>query len=596
MNESETICADVISSIYGRIRNSPDDIAISSRKRKITYRELGCGALGISTQLRASRFGVGTTAAVLLPPGPDFVTATLGIMASGGAYLPLEPTYPPERLRLMIEDSGAEVLLTRRELLSGALQILNSLPIIDVDRCDARNFSDAEPVKVSSGQLAYLIYTSGSTGQPKGVEVTHRGLANLVQWHNSTFSVRPKDRASQIASLSFDAAVWEIWPYLSAGACVCFPESAVRDDPERLKAWLVGERITITFVPTPLAERVVTTCWPRETALRIMLTGGDRLRRHPREDLPFDLINNYGPTEYTVVATSGKVSATDDLDSPPSIGKPISNTIVHILDADLRPVPRGTPGEICISGPGLARGYRNAPELSRERFVADPFSPEPGARLYRTGDRARIGDDGEIEFLGRFDDQIKIRGFRVEPDEVSIALSRHPKILETVIVARRGAAMQGQLVAYVVSGNNVSVSDEELRSFLRLSLPEHMIPSVFVVLEAIPVTGSGKIDRAALPNPTRENTLGMNAFAKPDGAVEQRIAEIIKELLGVKDVGANDNFFLLGGHSLLAAQLIARLADEFDFQLPLRKLFESPTIESLSKQVVQFAEAPHGWK
>jgi acyl-coenzyme A synthetase/AMP-(fatty) acid ligase/acyl carrier protein len=435
-----------------------------------------------------------------------------------------------------------------------------------------------------------VIYTSGSTGRPKGVEITHGNLLNLVVWHQQAFNVTPDDRASQIANPSFDASVWEVWPYIANGAAVYLPPQHVRSDPELLRDWFVVCGITIAFVPTPLAERMMTLEWPRETSLRVLLTGGDTLHSYPPPDLPFTVVNNYGPTECTVVATSGPVLPGGNRNVLPTIGRPISRVHVHILDNRLRQVPPGVTGEICIGGAGVGRGYLNAAEMTAERFVPDFINAGSTTRLYRTGDLARCLPDGQIAFVGRIDDQIKIRGFRIEPNEIAAALTTHPQIGTSIVASREDAAGPKRLVAYVVLKNGTSPTDADLRDFLSARLPDYMIPSAFVRLESLPVSANGKIDRTALPAPDASNTLHRYRHVAPRTPIERRIADLLGPLLGVQVVSVEDNFFLLGGHSLLGTQLIARLREAFGVDLSLRALFEYPSVEALAAEVERLVD------
>jgi acyl-coenzyme A synthetase/AMP-(fatty) acid ligase/acyl carrier protein len=430
-----------------------------------------------------------------------------------------------------------------------------------------------------------VIYTSGSTGQPKGVEITHGGLLNLVYWHQRAFSITPDDRASQLSALGFDAAVWELWPYLTAGASVHLSDGVAANDPEAVREWLISEKITICFLPTPLAERVMTLEWPKKARLRVMLTGADTLHHYPPRKLPFQLVNNYGPTECTVVATSGIVLPNEHLGCLPSIGGPIDNVQVHILNENMRQAPMGESGEIYIGGAGVARGYRNQPDLTAERFVPDPFSSEPGARLFRTGDLGRYLPDGQIAFLGRVDEQVKIRGFRIEPAEIVKVLDEHPAVQASAVVAREVEPGDKRLVAYFVPAAKAQPTHTELRNFIAARLPEYMVPATFVKLEALPLNASGKVDRAILPAPNAENMLRDSSFVAPRTPIEERLAAMLALLLDLDRVGVEDNFFLLGGHSLLGTQLIARIRDTFGVELGLRSLFDFPTISKLSGQI-----------
>ena len=336
---------------------------------------------------------------------------------------------------------------------------------------------------VAPEHLAYVIYTSGSTGRPKGVVVPHQGLLNLVFWHQGAFEITSSDRATQLAGTAFDASVWEIWPYLSKGASLYIVGSEILSSPVHLRDWLVSQAVTISFLPTPLAEMVLPLEWPEAPALRILLTGGDKLHHYPSASVPFKLINNYGPTENTVVTTSGLV-ASEGREATPPIGRPITNTQVYLLDRQLQPVPLGVPGELYIGGASLARGYLQRPELTPEKFIPHPFSELPGERLYRTGDLARYRPDGNIEFLGRLDHQVKVRGFRIELGEIEAVLGGHPGVREVVVLAREDSPGEKRLVAYVVGQEEPAPSGSELRGFLRERLPEYMVPGAFVGLPA----------------------------------------------------------------------------------------------------------------
>lgn len=387
-----------------------------------------------------------------------------------------------------------------------------------------------------------------------------------------------------IASPGFDASVWETWPHLTAGASLHVPAEDLRTDPARLRDWMVAERITLAFAPTALAEEMMALSWPAQAALRFLLTGGDALRRYPDADLPFAVINNYGPAETTVVATSGPVPLAHGAAAAPSIGRPIDGVTVRIVDSALTPVPSGSAGELLIGGAGVARGYLNHPELTAERFVPDP-GLEGGGLVYRSGDLVRLRPDGELEFIGRVDDQVQIRGRRIEPGEVAATLDRHPSVRTSAVVAIGDLPPQRRLMACVVAADGAARDDEVLRAHLRRSLPDHMIPSGFVWLEQLPLTPSGKVDRAALrsrlASPDPRDTVG----TAPRNDLEAALAGIVAELLGLTAVGVDEDFFLLGGHSLLGAQVITRIGDAYGVELPLRDLFESPTVAGMAAAV-----------
>ncbi len=512
--------------------------------------------------------------ALCLERSPEMVVAALAVFKAGGAYLPLDPAAPAERLETMLRDADVSALVTRTgntktslngRPASGAFPEVN----LDGDAAEIAKCPESAPtVTVAPENLAYVIYTSGSTGQPKGVEVTHGNLCNLLNWHLRAFEVTAQDRASHQAALGFDAAVWEVWPYLAAGASVHFPEDGVRNHPAALRDWIVAQRITITFLATPLAESMLLLDWPREVDLRILLTGADTLHRRPSARLPFVLVNNYGPTECTVVATSGVVAPAESNTRPPSIGRAIDHTQVYILDDRMKPVTAGNAGELYIGGASVARGYRGRPDLTAEKFVGNPACSDSSSssasatedRLYRTGDLVRELPNGEIEFLGRIDEQIKIRGYRIEPSEIVSALDASPDIDASAVMARENGAGEKQLVAYVVLADGVAATAGGLQELLRRQLPDYMIPSTFVRIESLPVTSNGKVDWSALPLPLNGNVLADDSYVAPRNIVEEKLAGIIAPLLHVERVGVHDNFFFRGGHSLLGTQLITRIS------------------------------------
>src|SRR6058998_1610152 len=432
--------------VTSQASETPDALAVTDTTLTLTYRELDRRAGRVADALRAFDVGPDTVVAICLDRSAAFVVAALGVLQAGAAYLPLDPATPPERLAFMLQDAAPRVTITD---LRAAGRLPSAVwPRLDVYEAMARPGWAATRHDVPKQEhLAYVIYTSGSTGRPKGVEITHGSLANLVAWHRRAFGVTADDRAPLYARPAFDAAVWEIWPYLVSGASVHLPPEAVRTDPHALRDWLVAQSITIGFVPTPIAERLIALPWPTWTPLRTLLTGADTLHRYPPEGLPFTLVNNYGPTECTVVTTSGPVEPEPFGETLPAIGRPIDNVDVVVLDEAMRPVAPGAAGELHIGGAGLARGYRGRPDLTAERFV--PHPDEPGARLYRTGDRARLLGDGRVAFLGRVDDQLKIRGYRVEPDEIAAALGAQPGVAACSVVARDDGG-ERRLVAYVV--------------------------------------------------------------------------------------------------------------------------------------------------
>src|ERR1700681_1835257 len=407
---------------------TPDAVALVSGNRHLTYRELNARANQLAHRLRSLGIGPDVPVGLCMERSVELPIAALGILKAGGAYVPLDPSYPSRRLSMLLEDSGTPVVVTQPGVAGRLPAGKWETVVLDEDELGGSGVDSTElpGANTTPENLAYIIFTSGSTGRPKGVQITHGSLNNLVTWHQHAFNVSPVDRATLLASPGFDAAVWEIWPYLAAGASLYVVDEAVRTAPEALRDWIVRTGITISFLPTVLAESIIGLQWPPESAFRVLLTGADTLRRYPPHDLPFALINNYGPTECTVVATSGRIcseeSSQESRDKQsndlPSIGRPIDNVSVYVVDENLQRVPDGTAGELLIGGRGVGRGYLDAPELNAEKFVPDLFGGDSDARLYRTGDLGRILPDGQIAFMGRIDDQIKVMGHRIEPNEI----------------------------------------------------------------------------------------------------------------------------------------------------------------------------------
>ncbi len=850
---------------------TPNAVALVSDEQILTYGELNRRSNQLAHRLQALGIGSNALVGLCVERSFEMVVGLLGILKAGGAYVPLDPTYPNERLSFMLEDAQAPVLVTQKNLATRFSTRASHVVDFDADAAILALQSENELFPLATiNDLAYMIYTSGSTGRPKGVQITHNSLLNLMFWHQRAFEVTSSDRATQIASPAFDATGWELWPYLTIGASVYLIDEHRRISPPLLRDWLVNKGITITFLPTTLAENMMALEWPSRVPLRYMLTGADKLRHYPPPTLPFALINNYGPTEATVVATSGCVLPTTNLSSPPSIGRPIANTQIYILDEYLRQVPIGEQGELYIGGVGLAKGYFNRPDLTAERFISHPFSDEPGARLYKTGDVARFLPDGQIAFLGRNDQQIKIRGYRIELGEIEAIFNQYPAVHQAVVVAREDVPGEKHLVAYLVThqqppvkkeqelfrlpnglhvfqqnrietqllyneifveqsylkhgialaesdcifdvGANIglftlfvhqqcphaevyafepiplifetlqknvalyglnthlfeyglssdnrmaeftyyphfsamsgvytdTVEDEEitratlrnqgellaqytdelltdrfysepficqlrtlsevirenaiqcidllkidaekseldvlngireedwqkirqivievhdkngrlacivdllkrhdydvdieqadalahtnlynvyahrlaqarpltdacqeeiylgkllpqpgkdvvslteLRQFLQAQLPDYMMPTSFVRLETLPLTPNGKVDRAALPAPDAVNTVWDEDITAPTTPIEKRLAEIMATLLGLEQIGIDENFFMLGGHSLLGTQIIIRIAELFGVDLTLRTIFEKPNVRQLSAEV-----------
>ena len=441
---------------------TPDAVALVFGDERVTYRELNLRSNQLARYLQKIGVGVEVLVGLCCGRSLDLIVGMLGIMKAGGAYLILDPSYPAERSSFMLKDAQLSVVLTQQQwvekLPSPNLQIV----CLDTDwEMISQEIADNPTSAVTAENRVYAIYTSGSTGKPKGVEIEHGSLLNLVFWHQREFGVSAGDRATQIAAIGFDACGWEIWPYLAAGASIYFPEDDMRRDPEKLQNWLISKAITISFLPTPLAEKVLLLDWPQTTALRILLTGGEKLQQHPLKSHPFKLVNNYGPTENTVVTTSGYIPVTEQTDIAPTIGRPIANTQIYILDKYLQPVAIGVVGELYIGGNGLARGYLNRPDLTAERFISNLFKPNSAERIYKTGDLVRYRTDRKLEFLGRIDEQVKIRGFRIELGEIETVLTQHPAVQQTVAIASEDGQGDKRLVAYIALNPEYSVAREK---------------------------------------------------------------------------------------------------------------------------------------
>ena len=575
-----------------QVRRTPGALAVSSAGRRLSYSELNTRANRLAHHLRRLGVGPEVRVGVLLERSLELVVARLAVLKAGGAYVSLDPGHPAARLSFTLEDARAPVLIMRRDH-AGRLPGLRARVVCpEADRELIERESGENPdAPVGPRNLAYVYYTSGSTGRPKGVETEHAGLVNLVAWHNRAYGVTPSDRKSQISGLAFDASVWELWPYLAAGASAHIPDEETRASWPKLLEWMVAEAITVCFLPTPLAEAVMDEAWPADIRLRALLTGGDKLHRWPRRSLPFSFVNKYGPTEVSAVTTWAPMSADSYGDAPPPIGRPIANTRVYVLDRHLNLAPVGAPGELYIGGVGLARGYLRRPDLTAERFIPDPFSAEPGARLYKTGDLVSYLPDGQIDFLGRIDNQVKVRGYRIELGEIEAALRDHPAVREAVALARADLPGAKQLVAYFVASPSAAgaaaegyaPTAEELRRFLKERLPEYMVPSVFISLDRLPLTPNGKTDRRALPAPRQGESATPHLYVAPRNATEETLAGVWAEVLGVERVGVHDNFFELGGDSILSIRIIAR-AGRRGIEISPNQIFLHPTVGELAEQ------------
>ncbi len=571
--------------VEAQVARNPAAVALSFSGATVTYGELNARANQLAHRLRRLGIGPDTLVALCLERSPEMIVALLGILKAGGAYLSLDPSYPAERLAFMLADSQAPVVLTvaslRPVVPAGGAE--RSIINLDTEWPDIARESAANPAPLATGEnLAYVSYTSGSTGKPKGVCIPHRAVSRLLI-NTDYVQLGADDVVAQISNCAFDASTFEVWGALLHGGRLAVIPRTVVLEPAVLAKTLVAEGVTAMFVTTALFNQLAQTTPGIFQSLRHVLFGGEAanpvcVREVLRASPPRRLLHVYGPTETTTFATWLEVREVPAGATTVPIGRPLANTTLYVLDTQGQPVPVGVPGELHIGGDGVARGYLRRPELEAARFIADPFAGEAGARLYKTGDRVRWLPDGTLEFLGRLDRQVKIRGFRIEPDEIEIVLERHPAVKQAAVMVREAAAGDRQLIAYV-AGPAVDVA--ELRQHLQATLPDYMVPAVFVKLDALPLNANGKVDRDALPAPEATDRTG--AYCAPRDAVEREVAEIWAQVLGVAQVGLRDRFFDLGGHSLLAVKMVGKLEERFGRRLPVAAIFQHGTVEELAR-------------
>jgi len=574
--------------IEEQVKRSPEAIALVFEQERLTYAELNGRANQLARYLRKLGVGPEVRVGICLERSFEMVVGLLGILKAGGAYVPLDPEYPRERLVFMTDDAQLPVLLTVRHL-ADSLATQDTVVIrLDADWPDIALESKADLQSGTTAEnVAYVIYTSGSTGQPKGVMNTHRALCNRLHWMQKTYNLTNSDSVLQKTPFSFDVSVWEFfWPLMTGARLVLAPPGAHRDGGSLLQL-IEEQQITVMhFVPAMLRvwlnQRELEKC----RSLRLVVCSGETLTFELQErffaHLPAELHNLYGPTEAAIDVTFWKCLPESNRRIVP-IGHAIANTQIHILDQQLQTVPINVPGELHIGGAGLARGYLHRPDLTAEKFIPNSFGDVAGERLYRTGDLARYLADGQIEFLGRLDHQVKLRGFRIELGEIETLLSQHETVRETVVIAREDASGERQLVAYVVcKQSKPTPSASALRAFLKEKLPDYMLPASFVVLDALQLTVNGKVDRRALPAPDGARVESDRAFVEARTKTEEVLSGIWSRLLGKEQVSIDDNFFELGGHSLLGMQLISRVREALDVELTVRALFEAPTVRAFA--------------
>ena len=586
-----------------QVEQTPDNIAVSFEEKQLTYWELNCQANKVAHYLQTLNVGPEVMVGIYLERSLDLVIGLLGILKAGGAYLPLDTSYRADRLRFILEDAEVPILLTQSHLVDSLPKCGTHYICLDtVGLAIAKHSTNNKLSEVTNNHLAYVIYTSGSTGKPKGVAMPHRPLVNLLTWQLQNLRI-PRARTLQFTPISFDVSFQEIFSTLCSGGTLVLVSESTRRNSEALLQYLCEQAIERLFLPYIALQHLAEVAKNQITLpiyLREVITAGEQLKITQSLSHWFSrlenctLENQYGPSESHVVTAYRLLGSPKDWPHLPPIGRPIANTQIYLLNPKLRRtedpielVSTGEPGEVAIGGVSLARGYLNQPELTNNKFIVDPFSDEPGARLYRTGDLARYRPDGTLEFIERLDHQVKIRGFRVELGEIEVTLSHHPAVKDVVVVACEDSLDNKRLVAYVATNNSKSGDTMalQLRTELQEKLPDYMLPSAFVFMDALPLTSSGKVDRRTLPEPNRHRPVLKEDFVPPSTQVEKQLSEIWSQVLGIEPVGIYDNFFDLGGNSLQTIQLIFKVRETFQAELPIVSLFDAPTVAKLAEVV-----------
>ncbi|MEW6735925.1 MAG: amino acid adenylation domain-containing protein, partial [Acidobacteriota bacterium] len=582
-----------------QVEKTPDNLAVAFREQELSYRELNSRANQLAHLLCDAGVRRETLVGVCLERSIEMVIGLIAILKTGSAYVPLDPSYPRERLAFMLADTKVPLLLTKQRFIDILPTSTAQVICLDSDwEMAAEKCEFNINTEVTTDNLAYVIYTSGSTGKPKGVMISHQAICNRMLWAQDVYQLGETDRVLQSAAFNFDFSVWEIFAPLlvGAGLILALPEGS--GDNRYLVDLIAQRQVSIVhFVPSMLRMFLEQPELEKCNSLRYVFSGGEPLSLELQErffnHLSAKLYNQYGPTEAAVDVTFWACRRDTNRRNVP-IGQPIANTQIYLLDNHLEPVPVGAPGELYISGTGLARGYFNRPDLTADSFIANPFGEQAGARMYRSGDFARYLPDGNIEYLGRVDHQVKVRGYRIELGEIEELLRSHLSVADVVVMAREDEPAEKRLVAYIVvkSGNKPTVTD--LRNYLKDKLPDYMVPSAFVILNVLPLLPSGKVDRSMLPAPISERPNLARAYVVPHTPTEEMLTDIWSQVLGIERIGIHDNFFELGGHSLLATQVVSRVRETFRIELPLRVLFESQTIAELATSIEAISQENQG--
>ena len=581
---------------------SPGNIALAWRDEIITYKQLEERSNQLAHYLHKKGVTTESLVPICLERNIDIVIGMLAILKAGGAYIPIDPSYPTDRIIYMLEDSKAKLVITnarvkdklrlnekvnaenkeaenltvsKPELSQHSIQVIVLEELTSIINEQPIN---SLPFKVGHANLAYVIYTSGSTGKPKGVMVEHKNLLNLIYWHINTFNVGIQSRATSMAGIGFDAFVWELWPYLTVGASVNLIENETRLSARALVDYLEGHDITHSFVPTAIIPDLIACAKGNLKEMKYLLTGGDKLAATDLKGIGFEVVNCYGPTENTVVASNYKLDKSDANLSPP-IGKPIANSSIYLVNKFNKLVPDGVVGEIWIGGQSVARGYLNQSDLTNAKFIDNPFVSETSSKVYKTWDSGRRLPGGNIEYHGRTDDQVKIRGYRVELGEIEHVILKSGLVKQAVVLIKTGPDGNKMLVGYVVTNNNFE--KENVLVYLYNRVPEYMVPATWVLLDKLPLTHNGKIDFKLLK--TLRTLDKVNEYVAPETDIEKKLTDIWQKLLGIEKIGVYDNFFELGGNSLLVMRLVSYIENELKLTIPMNVIFQSRSIRDLSK-------------